>query len=104
MSLRRYEVILPTRYNDGTAVESSYFLTTARELAGQFGGASVLPEAMRGIWLHQGQWYEEHNVRLFAEVEDTPENAEFFLGWKATLKQRFRQIDIWIVSYEVRIT
>ena len=37
MSFRRYEIILPTRYNDGGAVEPEKFLLTNRELSVQFG-------------------------------------------------------------------
>ena len=29
---------------------------------------------------------------------------KFFVQLKQTLKERFRQIDIWIISYEIRIT
>ena len=54
--------------------------------------------------LHQGQSYEDENVRLFVDVEDTPENVAFFARYKQQLKERFRQIDIWIVSYEIRLT
>ena len=104
MSFRRYEIILPTRYNDGTPVEESLYLLTNRELARQVGAVSFLPETIHGLWLHQGQSYEEENVRLFVDVEDTPENAAFFVRYKQQLKERFRQIDIWIVSYEIRLT
>ena len=103
MSLRRYEIILPTRYNDGKPVEPDQFLATNRELASQFGAVSFLPETLRGVWAHEGRWFEEDNVRLFVDVEDTAENAEFFRSFKAVLKERFRQIDIWIVSYEIRL-
>ena len=41
---------------------------------------------------------------LFVDVEDTPENAAFFQQFKMILKERFRQIDIWIISHEIRIT
>ena len=44
------------------------------------------------------------NLRVDVVVEDTPENSEFFAQLKQKLKERFRQIDIWIVSSEVRIT
>jgi hypothetical protein len=104
MSFRRYEIILPTRHNDGTPVEQSLYLVTNHDLARQFGAASFLPETLRGVWIHQGRRYEEENVRLFVDVEDTPENAAFFTRYKQTLKERFGQIDIWIVSYEIRIT
>ena len=79
MSFRRYEIILPTRYNDGTAVEPEKFLLTNRELSTQFGAASFVPQPLHGAWIHQGQWFEEDNVRLFADVEDTAENSSFFV-------------------------
>jgi len=104
MSFRRYEIILPTQYNDGTLVEQAEFLASNRDLAAQFGAVSFLPETLRGLWIHQGRRFEETNVRLFVDVEDTPQAAEFFIGFKETLKARFRQIDIWIVSYEIGIT
>ena len=42
-------------------------------------------------------------MRIIADVEDTPENTEFFIQLKQRLKQRFQQLEIWIVSYEIRI-
>jgi len=37
------------------------------------------------------------------DVEATPENRAFFASFKERIKARFRQIDIWIVSYEIEI-
>ena len=59
---------------------------------------------MHGHWTHEGQLYEDTNVRIIVDVEDLPENGEFFSEFKRKLKDRFRQLDIWIVSYEIRIT
>ena len=42
-------------------------------------------------------------MRILLDVEDTTENAQFFTEFKKTLKERFRQIDIWIISFEIRI-
>jgi len=53
MSFRRYEILLPTRYNDGTPVESEEFLLVNSELAARFGAVSFLPEIIQGIWLKQ---------------------------------------------------
>ena len=103
MSFRRYEILLPTRYNDGSRVADEAFLETNNDLARQFGAVSFFPETLRGIWIHEGKRYEDENVRLFVDVEDTPENAAFFREFKTKLKQRFQQIDIWLVSYEIRI-
>lgn len=103
MSYRRYEIILPTRYNDGTSVEPAKYLQTRRELAARFGALTFLPQPVHGEWFHERKTYEETNVRILLDVEDTTENAQFFAEFKKTLKERFRQIDIWIVSFEIRI-
>ena len=104
MSYRRYEILLPTRHNDGTPVEPEEFLLVNSELAARFGAVSFLPEIIHGVWSQQGQRFEDENVRLFVDVEDSPEAEQFFKNYKETLKHRFRQLDIWIVSFEIRIT
>ena len=104
MSLRRYEITLPTRYNDGQAIEPEKFLISRREIAARFGALTFVPQPVHGEWSHQGVRYEDVNIRIVVDVEDNPENAEFFRRLKQTLKERFQQIDIWIVSYEIRIT
>ena len=103
MSFRRYEITLPTRYNDGREIEPAKFLATRRELSGKFGALTFLPEPIQGEWTHKQLRFEDVNLRIIVDVEDTAENAEFFAKFKETLKQRFEQIEIWIVSYEIRI-
>ena len=103
MWFRRYEITLPTRYNDGSPVEPEKYLMTRREIAARFGALTFIPQPIHGEWTHQEIRYEDVNLRIVVDVEDTPENAEFFARLKETLKQRFRQIEIWIVSYEIRI-
>jgi hypothetical protein len=104
MSFRRYEITLPTRYNDGQPIEPEKFLITRREIAARFGALTFVPQPVHGEWSHQGVHYEDMNIRIVVDVEDTSDNAEFFHRVKQTLKERFQQIDIWIVSYEIRIT
>lgn len=103
MSFRRYEITLPTRYNDGRPVEPEKFLITRRDIAARFGALTFLPQSVHGEWTHQQSRYEDVNVRIVADVEDTPENARFFADLKRTFKERFQQLEIWIVSYEIRI-
>jgi len=57
-----------------------------------------------GLWFHRGQRFEDNNVCLAVDVDDTPEAAAFFAQFKEVLKERFRQIEIYIVSYEIRVT
>jgi len=103
MSFRRYEITLPTRYNDGRPIEPEKYLITRREIAARFGALTFLPQPAHGEWTHQQVRYEEANMRVIVDVEDTPENTEFFTQLKQRLKNRFQQLEIWIVSYEIRI-
>src|SRR5438552_3106611 len=103
MSYRRYEITLPTRFNDGSPVGPEYFLLTRREIAARFGALTFRPQPIYGEWAHGQTKYEDVNLQIVVDVEDTPENATFFAHLKPTLKDRFKQLDIWIVSYEIRI-
>ncbi len=104
MSFRRYEILLPIRYNDGSPVERRKFLQTYREITAQFGGVSFHGGVTHGRWIHVGKIYEESHRKAIVDVEDTIETEAFFVELKQSLKERFRQLDIWIVSYEIRIT
>ena len=104
MSIRRYEILLPTRYNDATPVEPEKIDATLMELADRFGGLTFRPEHLVGLWFHRGQRFEDNNVFVAVDVEDTLETAAFFGRFKEVLKERFRQIEMHIVSYEIRVT
>ena len=103
MSFRGYEITLPTRYNDGRPVEPEKYLVTCHEIAARFGALTFLPHPVLGEWTHQQARYEDVNVRIVVDVEDTPDNAAFFAALKPTLQARFQQLAIWMVSYEIRI-
>jgi hypothetical protein len=94
---------LPLTHNDGRPVSDDKLNDTREELVQQFDGVSVQPQSLLGIWVHEGVRYEDTTVRLTVDVEDTPENRQFFLDWKKTLLQRFEQIEIYIASFPVDI-
>jgi hypothetical protein len=77
MSFRRYEVILPTRYNDGAPVEPEKFQVTYEEVISEFGAVTWQPETLKGIWTHAGQRFEEANVRFFVDVAEMPRTKLF---------------------------
>jgi hypothetical protein len=55
----------------------------------------------RGLWEFEGTVYEDQLIRVYVDVEDTPENRAFFEGYKGILKGRFQQLDIWLTTYPV---
>jgi hypothetical protein len=103
MLKRRYEILLPLKHNDGRPVSDEKLNQTREELVDQFEAVSVQPQSILGIWVHEGVRYEDSSVRVIVDVEDTPENRQFFSDWKATLLARFEQIEIYIASYPVDI-
>ncbi len=103
MRKRRYEILFPRKYNDGRPVSGELFEQAREELVGRFGGVTMEPQTVRGVWDHQGARYEDELVRYVVDVEDTPENQQFFVGWKLVLLQRFQQIEIYITSYLVDV-
>jgi hypothetical protein len=103
MQRRRYEVLLPLQYNDGTPVPDSDLNQTREELLTRFEGVSVLPGTVAGIWIAQGTRYEDSLIRVTVDVDDTADNRQFFVDWKPTLLSRFRQLEIYIISYVIDV-
>ena len=47
MPIKRYEILLPLRYNDGSPVEPEKFEQTRHELIDRFHGATFDPQPVR---------------------------------------------------------
>jgi hypothetical protein len=103
MQKRRYEIHLPLTYNDGRPISSEAFEETREELIARFGGVTIAPHSVRGVWVHAGTRYEDELIRLIVDVEDTAENRQFFVEWKPTLLRRFSQIEIYITSMLIEV-
>jgi hypothetical protein len=100
---RRYELLLPTRFNSGDAVPAELFADTLLELEDQFGAVSSETQLIEGRWRFQGEVYRDELVRVFCDVPDRAENRLFFVEFKERLKSRFQQIDIWMTTYPVEV-
>jgi hypothetical protein len=90
---RRYEILLPLRFNDGSDVPDELVGETLIELRQQFGAVSSETQTIQGQWEHAGQIYLDDLVRVFVDVPDQPEIRDFFLKFKDLLKDRFKQLD-----------
>jgi hypothetical protein len=99
MQRKRYEMLLPLKYNDGRPMEDEKILDTREELVSRFDAISVSPGSVQGIWIHEGVRYEDDTRRITIDVDDLPENREFFVKFKALLCERFEQVEIYIVSH-----
>ena len=96
---RRFEILLPRKFNDGQPVPWSLIGETLQELKQRFGAVSWETQIIHGIWQHQQTDFRDDLVRVFVDVPDRPEHRQFFQEYKERLKARFRQIDVWMTTY-----
>ena len=52
---------------------------------------------------YQGQEYTDQLIRFIVDTETTPDTDEFFRDFKERLKERFRQIEIWMTASPIRV-
>src|SRR5262245_29163232 len=102
-ALRRYEILLPLRFNSGAPVPNDSFAQTLLEIRKQFGAVSTYTLPIRGEWEYEAEVFRDESSLLFVDVPDTPENREYFARFKETLKARFEQIDIWMTTYPIEV-
>jgi hypothetical protein len=100
---RRYELFLPLKFNDGHPVSWELIGETLVELKSKFSPVSWETQIIHGIWQHQGAEFRDDLVRVFVDVPDSAENRQFFINFKAIVKSRFNQLDIWMTTYPVEV-
>ena len=101
--VRRFEALLPLRFNDGSPVPDALVADTFIELEEQFGAVSCETQTIRGRWRADGQSYRDDLIRVFVDVSDEPANREYFVAAKERLKARFQQLDIWMTTYLIEV-
>jgi len=101
-AFQRYEILLPTTFNDGRPVPEQ-LVATILELRARFGAESCESQTIHGNWRHQGAAYRDDLVRVFVDVPDDETHRPFFLEFKEKLKRRFEQINIWMISHPIEV-
>jgi hypothetical protein len=61
--LRRYEILLPLRFNDGQSVPDELISDTLLELEIRFGAVSWDTQGIRGRWRHEEEVYSDDLTR-----------------------------------------
>lgn len=102
-SFRRFEILLPLRFNDGTEVPDSLVADTVLELREQFGAVSCETQTIRGIWRHETEAYRDELIRVLVDAPDSSASRTFFTELKERLKSRFGQLDIWMTTYPIEV-
>src|ERR1051325_5266792 len=96
---RRFEVLLPLRFNDGGEVPSDWLAEAVLEIVTEFGSASYETQKGEGHWRHGGIMYRDDLVRVFVDSPDTAANRVWIKDFKRRWKERLQQLELWVVSY-----
>jgi len=68
--MMKFEFLVPTTLNDGTAVPESFFQGLADELAFLCGGSSQDGASVKGIWFGEsGQRFADQCLRFFVAAD-----------------------------------
>ncbi len=99
----RYEIYLPTLYNDKTPIEAKKYREIKNKLRDKFGGLSIHPASIQGLWVNptNKQVICDNCFRYEIVVEKIPENEEFFESYKEELKGVFQQHEIFMIYTEI---
>jgi hypothetical protein len=100
---RRYEILLPLRFNDGQSVPEALISETLIELENHFGAVSWETQVIRGRWRSEEEVYSDDLMRIVIDVEDLVEHRQFFGDFKERLKLRFRQIEIYMTTHLIDV-
>lgn len=102
-AFRRYEILLPSLFNDGRPVPEELLVETLMELESKFGAVSCESQTIHGRWRQEGEFYRDQLIRIFIDVADADENRQFFVQYKERLKTRYQQLDIWLTTHPIEV-
>jgi len=102
-AFRRFEILLPLRFNDGQPVPDELAGATILELRERFGAVSCETQVIRGLWHHEDKLYRDDLARVVVDAPDEVQSREFFVQFKERLKVRFQQLDIWLTTYPIEV-
>jgi hypothetical protein len=100
---RRFEVLLPLRFNDGRDVPAEWIADAVLEIVDHFGAASYETQKVEGHWRHSGILYRDDLVRVVVDVPDSTRNRQWMRQFKERWKVRLEQLELWMVSYRIEV-
>ena len=100
---RRFEVLLPLQFNDGSDVPAELLSAAVFEIVDHFGAASYEPQNVEGHWRHSGVLVRDNLVRLIVDMPDIVSNRRWMKQYKERWRSQFEQVELWMVSYAVEV-
>ncbi len=100
---RRYEVLLPLRFNDGREIAPEWIAEAVLEIVQQFGAASYETQPIEGHWKQGSVSYRDDLVRVIVDSPDTESARKWIRDFKQRWRLRLEQLELWVVSYQIDV-
>ena len=99
--MRKYEIYLPLKYNDGKQIEPEKIKQIREELIGMFGAITVSSRSSpyQGTWKYGGVEYIDDIIKVEVVTSEDKVTKKFLKDFKERLKESLRQIDILITTH-----
>jgi len=101
--MKKYEIYLPLKYNDGKEIETGKIKQIRDELITVFGARTVSsPSApYQGTWQYGGIDIIEDIIKIEIIASANKKTEMFFKRFKERLKLVLNQIDVLIIAHDI---
>ena len=102
--MKKYEIYLPLKYNDGSKIEAQKITRIREELVDVFGARTVSSQAApyQGAWNYRGIDFIEDIIKIEIIARADHKTQKFFRQFKQRLKRLLKQIDVLIIAQDIR--
>ena len=102
--MKKYEIYLPLKYNDGRQIEPEKLKEIREQLIAVSGAITVssCSAPYQGTWTYGGVEFVDDIVRIEILVDEDLTSNRFFKRYKQQLKRSLRQFDILITVQDVQ--
>ncbi len=103
--MRKYEIYLPLKCNDGKEIEANKIRTVRTELVDAFGTITVsaLSSPYQGRWKYGGVEFIDEIIKIEVVTTNDRATKKFFKAFKERLKESLQQIDILITTHGIQV-
>jgi uncharacterized protein YnzC (UPF0291/DUF896 family) len=103
--MRKYEIYLPLKHNDGRDIEPEKIKQIKQELVAKFGAITVssLSSPYQGTWKYGGVEYLDDIIKIEIVTSDDRLTKRFLKDFKERLKESLQQIDILITTHGIQV-
>ncbi len=102
--MKKYEIYLPLKYNDGREIEAEKIKQIREELIAVFSAITVSSQSApyQGTWKYGGVDFIDDIIKIEIFAVGDRKTERFFKRFKQRLKRLLKQIDILITAQEIR--